>query len=924
MPFAHLHVHSDASRIDGLGPVDNLVLAAKDLGFKSLAITDHGSLANTISFMASCTAAGVKPILGMEGYVAVDNQTMHITLLADGNEGFSSLVKLNNIGQASKYNRPAFAIDDLVAHNRGLSVLTGCIASPFHNLPYNEALKLGKYLMPHFEGRLFAEAMIVGVNQAWIRANRLSHDLQIPPIVTNDVHYTYPSLKQVHTVLTHLKAGFGYESSQLYLATEDELRTRALGDSDEAVRLFDRGLRNAGILANKLASPVFSSRPTLPSMVGGQAKLRQLCIDAALARPTPGERQAWTERLDYELGVIEAMGFVDYFVILIDIVAHARRSGVRIGPGRGSAAGSLVLYATGVTDTNPLEYGLSFERFLNPQRTGMPDVDVDFDSRGRQSVIDYAASKWGASSVATYSRYSHKVLVHDLSKYFKIERDVEAELAESGASSKKFSLVAEENPLFANSYAAMLGQIRHIGQHAGGVIITDLEVPLERTSDRSQLVAAWTEGEDKQLSSVGIVKYDLLGLSALSVLKDLETRFGKHAEPLEPDDPVFELFKSGDLDGIFQFSGSQGIADYTKRVSPRTFDDLVAINALYRPGALDAGTAELFPARQQRLLHPLIDPLLEETFGIIVYQEQVMSVYAAVTGGDLATADLARRVIVKSHVGDPEWELEMAQLAKGFFKEGKQRGLDDAILTQLWNELGTHARYSFNKSHAVAYARIAAELAWWKFHHPVDFYAATINSDPSESDRFVYSAATRGIAVVPPHVNHSSLQWEAGGGKLYMPLTAVKFMGETGASTVVDGRPYVSVADFTARIPRRVVRANVRRALEALGSFDGLPDAPPRPAVVDEVAFLGFRLPTKRIIDEIELVRKGGWAAGLVVDVERRESNYGVYYVYKLSPNGAFWVREEEPKYAKGDIVAARVDAKTGRAKITKQLRLGR
>lgn len=930
--FAHLHVHTDASKIDGLGPVASMLAAAKERGFKSLAMTDHGSLANTVSFIAAAEANGIKPIIGVEGYLAIDGEINHITLLGDGNRGLNSLIALNNLGHASSNTRPAFTVDQLKQNADGITLLTGCIASPFQRMPLNDAIFLAKTLKSAFDDRIFAEIMFVIEGDSWERSVKLSEALKLPLVATNDVHFAYPELAPIHTILTNMKAGFEYNSKHLYLALEDELMNRASKIGPAAVDAARRGIKNAGRLAGLLTPPTLSSAPTLPHIKDAAAELKRRIIKGTECKArTPAEYDAFRVRALYEYDIIVKMGYETYFLILEDIVSYSKRNGIRVGPGRGSGAGSLVLYLLGITDINPLEYDLSFERFLNPEREGMPDVDVDFCSVRRGETIDYTVQRWGATPVATYSRYSHKMLVHDLAKQLRLPRDLEQKAADEGPESEAFKDLCSREPRFRQAYDAIDGQIRHVGQHAGGVIITNAPIPIERAADNETLVAAWTEGEDRQLTRVGVVKYDLLGLSALTVLDNLEKTFSCHADDPKADDPVFDIFREGRLTGIFQFSGSHGIVEYTKKVAPSTFGDLVAINALYRPGALDVGTAQHYPEwkTNPRLIHPLIDPILAETYGVIVYQEQVMRIFATITSGSLGDADLARRVIVKSKRGDPAWEKKMKSLLATFMRKGKANGIPITTLEQLWEEMSAHARYSFNKAHAVSYARIAWELAWWKHHHPAHFYAECMNADPGDAAQYLLAAAMQGIDIIPPHVNISDSKWRVKGDKIYIPLSSIKFLGEAGAKTISKNAPYDSFEDFMARIPKKLVRSNVRTAMLKLEAFSGITgdvnvllatnklDSLSRSELEREA--LGFLIPTKSIMDKIELARKGGFVAGIITAIKKKTSSYGDYHVYSLQPSGAFWIRGPK-QYDVAEVVAAKVSKNTGKAKETWRL----
>lgn len=894
--FAHLHVHTDASRIDGLGTVERLVNAAKLAGFQHLAITDHGSLANSIAFTSTCNSFGIKPLLGMEGYVVVDGKVCHITLLADGNEGFSSLVALNNIGQKSEYSRPAFQISDLLNHSNGLVCLTGCVSSPFHQLEYVDAKRLAIRLKSVFGARMFAEAMFVSDIPSYDRVERLSKDVGLPIVTTNDVHFSYKDDAPVHTVLTNLKAAFAYNSKHLFLATTEQIEER-IGDKD-GLQIARAGFQNALRIANKLRSVTFDGKPSLPHF---DEAVNQLYWKANANCPANLE---YYDRLNHEHTIINSMGFESYFLILEDLVSYAKTNGVRVGAGRGSGVGSLILYLLGVTEIDPIRYNLSFERFLNPLRKEMPDVDLDFDSEGRQLVIDYAKKKYGAYPVATYSRYSHKTLVHDLAKYFKLPRDVEQEAADEGPDSDSFKLLAKRHPSFEQAYLAMDGQIRHIGQHAGGVIITNVEVPLERAADGSHVVA-WTEGGNKELSKAGIVKFDILGLTSLSILKELETKLGIQAEEPIDDDPVFSLFKDGKLAGIFQFSGSDGIVRFTQSVAPNRFADLVAINALYRPGALDADTAKYYPKwkLKPRRIHPLYDDILDETFGIIVYQEQFISLYARATGVDFGGADIVRRTISKRSGHDtPEWSIELAGLHQRFVDGSIERGVPEKDAEKIWSEIVAHTRYSFNKSHATAYAKIAWQMAWFKYHHPVHFFTALLNHDAGNAQRYLFDALEYGISVFPPHVNYSSQRYEIRGSGIVMPLSSIKFLGSNGAKMIAENAPYSTLKEFMSKVPKAEVKSRGRLGLFRLGGFDGVDGSladlqvKSEPKTMTELEVqtehLGFIIPPPRVLSIVAEAKRDGLIAGIITDFVEKESRFGPYTVYYLVPQGAIWSRD--------------------------------
>jgi DNA polymerase-3 subunit alpha len=924
--MVHSHCHSDASRIDGLGPVGRLVGAAADKGMDRMALTDHGTLSNAIAFTAAAKARGVKPVMGMEAYVAMDGETFHLTLLADGNVGMNTLIELNNAGARGEYHKPAFPIDLFRRHNAGLTVLTGCPASPMQATEWGDARKVGLELKGIFGDRLFAEFMFVSHGSPWERSAKLARDLKLHPILTNDVHFAMREDAQVHEVLVRLKAAFSYESSQLYLTDAHDIMTRVRDTAPGFIEIAQKGIRNAYRLLGKLEAPSWSGVPRLPHVDNAETAVLKKAgdkLEAYLLANPHLDAAHYRERFVFEYNVVLEMGFCTYFYILEDLVSYARSVNVRVGPGRGSGAGSLLLFALGITEVDPIIHGLQFERFLNPKRKEMPDVDVDFDSVGRELVIRYASERWKGMPVATYARYSEKVLIADLARYYRVPRALSQEASDGGPASDAFDRIAKLNPIFRPAFDAMLGQIRHIGQHAGGIIITDVPVPLERTSHEG-LVAAWTEGlESRELTSAGVVKYDLLGISALEVLKRLEQKHGRRAEAPVDDAPEFKLFQDGDTVGIFQFSGSDGIVDFTKRVHPTRFADLVAINALYRPGALDSGAANHYPEwrLKPRKLHPLIDDILAETYGVICYQEQFMAIYAKMTKGDLGDADLARKVIVKSKPGDLVWETKMAELRAKFFRGAVDQGVSKDVVNTIWSEIITHARYSFNKSHAVAYTMLSWEMMWWKAHYPADFYAATLTTDPEKAQRYLFDVVGRGIEVVPPHVNHSSRDYESDGTRVYLPLSAIKGLGETGVDAILSARPFESLEDFMGRVPKRAVNARARQGLNQLNAFKDVPGnpaslllKPPEPMTVAEqqIAYLGFMLPTPRIMKAIRKAEKQGMMAGIIESREERESKWGKYMVYRLLPQGTCWSRNI-PDRMPGDIVKIKLKRDSGK-----------
>lgn len=926
--FTHLHLHTDASERDGLGTVPALIERAKTLGFRHIAMTDHGTLANAVTFSVEAKAAGIKPILGLEGYVAFDGSLGHITLIADGPKGWNSLLKLNNLAAESSFRQPAFSIDDLIANQDGLLCLSGCIASPLQRLPYTEAVRLAYKLKSAFGPRFFAEMMFVGDSLGWKRPLKLAQDVGLKTVITNDVHFPLQTQAPLHGILTQIKSGYDYESAELYMKTRSELETAALhfGLNKGLVQeSLDRTF-NIGELVGEID---LKSEPRLPKL----PKHKPL-RDEIQAHPLWAKKE-YQERAKHELDVIESMGYEDYFIILKDLVDSAKDLGIKVGPGRGSGAGSLVLYMLGITQVDSLKYGLRFERFLNPERRGLPDVDVDFDSENRQLLLDKANEKYGAIPIATYSRYSHKSLTRDLGKWAGVDPDLVSKAAELGPNSSEFSDLLATNPLLEPAYESFLNQIRHKGKHAGGVIITSTPVPIERAG--KTLVAAWPEGTKNELSYAGIVKFDLLGLSALSAIQKLEKRTGFVA-PEPPADgvssSVFDLFKSGDVSGIFQFSGSDGIRQMAIDLQPESFEDLVAISALFRPGAIDSGSAFKYAdwKKKPRKVPAIFADILKPTYGAIVYQEQMMDIYAKAVGGSLAEADNARRIITKSKPDDKRWVVKFNQLHDSFVDGCVSQGLSRAESEKFWKELETHSRYSFNRSHSVAYTIISWQMAWFKHNFPKEFFAVMMGVDPDNLQTYILDALDSGIEIVPPDINQSSTDWESANGNIYMPLQTVKFFGESSAESLVEirkmGGSFNTVQDFMNRVPKSLVRSQAREGLYMLGAFDYLDSAPnykdleltkepPRGMKKREIdlKYLGFIIPSVSTRKEMRDLESKGWICGVVDSVEPRSSKYGPYRVFRLAPKGVFWSRDKSAfGIEKGSLVAVSVNSTNGRA----------
>lgn len=941
MNFSHLHVHTDASKIDGLGAIDSqvvngqnvpgLVEVAKHKGFEHLAITDHGTLSNTVSFVVTCKRFGVKPIVGLEGYLQDANEIFHITLLADGQKGFSNLVKLNNQAMLSDTRRPSFTLDELKKYSENVICLSGCPASPLQALDWKAARRIGLFLKNAFKDRFFAELMFVQNDfPSWERSIQISKDLKIPLVVTNDVHFSEKEKAYSSTILKRIKAPYlEYDSSQLWLATGDELvnRINQWGLTPYLTHLAE-GMQNAYNIAERVESIVLDPTPSLPHIENADMELDRAVfyqlgekiarpgddVGWDLGRPFVGYPKEYDDRVDFELDTIKDMDFSSYFIILKDIIDYAKSKGIMIGPGRGSGAGSLILYLLGITDIDPLEYGLSFERFLNPQRKEMPDVDIDIPTSARQEILDYASEKWGAVPIATYGRYDEKSLIQEIVKVLGYSVSTKLAASAGGYDGDVTQNIIKEHPEFNTIYRDMFGQIRNASKHAGGVVIAkpDDDIPLERTKD-DKLIAGWTEGHNRELSEAGLVKFDFLGLKALDILSILKKKHGNPEKPVDHS-PIFDLFKTGNTTGIFQFD-TRIMHNLSLDIQPDTFADLTAQVALKLPGPLNAGTTEHYVEYKvkPRTLHPFIDDILEETYGIICYQEQFMQLYARVTDGDLSEADFARKIIVKAKPGDVEWEYKYEKLKNNFISGCIKHSIPYALAVDIWNEIDTHSRYSFNKAHATSYAMISWNMAYYKYHYPADFYAAllTVHGDnPDKVEEYIFAAVQDGVEIVPPNVNHSTLGYESDGGKIYMALTSVKFLAEVAAQEIIDNRPYVEYDDFVSKVQKRKVNKRIKKGLYALNAFNGLSQNDgkhPKDVLGIDVEdfedktpneiqqeYLGHIIPTKHLFELIRDCYEKGQKAGIIKDVEEKESKYGKFWRFNLLPRDSVWTRNDK------------------------------
>ena len=914
--YVPLHLHTNFSP-DGLGTIDNMMDYAASVGFKSMAITDHGTCGGHVAFWSAAKDRSIKTLFGNEMYIVHGGRRGHITVLARNTDGYNNLLKLNNLSYAKKDRGfPTITLDDISDYKDGIVVLSGCSASPlYHGTDADAMIFAGSLFDILGADNFYAEVMGVIAEDNFSRPQMIAKRLGLKMVLTNDTHFTRKQDANAHTIMCISRKGFDYTSGELYLKTREEMLGTKFLKAYAGSALLEELLDNTNSLSDEFEEIDLSGEPTLPS-ASSEVDIVSEAYSLSDNSWYTSERK---NRLDYEVDVIQKQGLVDYFTILYDIVEYCKSNGIKVGPGRGSGAGSYFLYLLGITDIDPIEHGLMFERFLNPDRSDMADFDLDVEAARRDEVIAYANQKWGAWPIANYSTYSHASLIRDIGRFFNVPLNEVAIAADSEDEDilNKFFDKCETTHSTAGvskkitpadarrAYDVMLGQIRHRGKHAGGVVIATRPVPIEDEK------VAWTEGvHARELSKAGLVKYDILGVTALSQIEEMERIAG--VTPGNPWDvgahEVFEsIFHTGRTEGVFQFGGSSGIVELTKKVAPKSLADLSAINALYRPGPLDSGMAWKYPEYKAtpRSVHPDIDEILSETYGVIIYQEQVMAIVAKITGGSLADADNARKIISKGKPGDKVWEKKMRELQR-HFKDKGYVNYPKSLVNSLWDEIVTFGRYGFNKSHSTAYSLVSYRMAWFKHFYPAAFYTALLNGDSENADRWLYAAAQDGIKVKHPDINNSGVKWTTDGFGIYAPLIALKYFGEKQATEFVEyRREHGKFTKFEEleKVPKRTINSRVRKQLYLGGALNGITGdiAKYIPAFEEtlsmsraqkEVEALGYRLPGDMFIDFFNKETKLGKIVGFVSEIEKRNKGRGDYFVIRLTPKNTFWTRD--------------------------------
>ncbi len=854
--FVHLHVHSEYSILDGACRIPGLAARAAELEMPAVALTDHGSLAGAVELVRETGKHGVKPLIGCEVYVADDRRVQkkgyaHLTLLAEDNTGYANLIKLSSAGYLEGYYyKPRVDWELLERHSAGLIALSGCLSGRVckaleENRGNDARADLDRLAQVFGRDSTYVEIQTAGIDvQARINPplTKLAEEAGLPLVATGDVHYLLHEDAKAHEALLCIQSGdslknpnhWRFDTDQFFFKSAQEMAGDFPGMDAALARTLEIAERcNVELELGKILLP----RYPVPDGRDAFDYLVELCEKGLLKRygkATP-ELQ---ERLRFELKTIREMGFADYFLIVWDFVAFAKRSAIQVGPGRGSAAGSLAAYCLEITDVDPIRYGLLFERFLNPGRKSLPDADIDFSVAGRDRVINYVAEKYGRNRVAqiiTFGTMMARAAVRDAGRVLEIPYgtvDKVAKLIPEGPKvylddclkpGQELKAAYDGDPLvreIVDLAKPLEGLVRQDSIHAAGVVIgaeplTNV-VPLQQKGPDQEIVTQFSGGDVEQ---VGLLKIDFLGLRNLDVIDKAVELIGDGLDiakiPLD-DKPAYEMLARGESTGVFQFESS-GMREALRQVKPTEFEDLVALGALYRPGPM--AYIPVYARRkngqeQVSYLDPRLEEITRATYGICIYQEQYLEIAKRIAGFTPAEADDLRKAIGK------KIHSLMASLKEKFLEGCANTGTTPAVANQLWKDMEQSQDYSFNKAHAACYALTSYRTAWLKAHHPREYMAALISSVMNTKDRvpfYVHACREMGIEVLPPDVNSSECDFAVVEGRIRFGLNAVKNVGDSAARKIVEvrgaGGPFTSLWDFTERVDLGVVN---KRALESL------------------------------------------------------------------------------------------------------------
>ena len=947
--FVHLHVHTQYSLLDGAIRVGDLVERAKEYRMPAMAITDHGNMFGALEFYTKAHAAGVKPIIGCEVYVAPDSRhdksgasssgdaSGHLVLLCKNRTGYRNLCRLVSTAyQDGFYYRPRIDWDLLNDNNEGLIALTACLGGEVPSLicrgRMDHARKRAEEMSRVFDNnRLYLELQENYLPEQEV-ANKglieIGKDLGLPLVATNDCHYLTRDDAFAHEVLLCIQTGKTMDDPNRMRFANEEFYVKTPDEMGELFKALPEAVSNSVEIAERcnLELDVSGKNYHFPSVALGEAQtpsqalelqshegLEQRIIEIRKIRPdfSAEDHAAYKARLEQELKIINQMGFPDYFLIVADFINWAKNHGIPVGPGRGSAAGSLVAYALRITDIDPKPYHLLFERFLNPERISMPDIDVDFCINGREEVINYVRDKYGKDNVAqiiTFGSMLARAVIRDVGRGMGMpygEVDMIAKLIPN-PTGKKVTLKdaqkqeprlrelidkdARVKKLFKVALS-LEGLTRHASTHAAGVVVT----PEPLTNYLPLYVDPKSQGQVTQfdmgyVEKIGLVKFDFLGLKTLTVI-DKTVKLIKVKNPEfdlglipQDDEESFQLLSRGETTGVFQLESS-GMKEYLIKLKPSCFEDLIAMVALYRPGPLGSGMVDSFIKRKHGVEEfgydfPQLEPILKDTYGVIVYQEQVMQIAQVLGNYSLGGADLLRRAMGKKK---PE---EMAKQKKIFLEGAKQNKLETKKAEAVFDQMEKFAEYGFNKSHSAAYAYIAYQTAYLKAHFPVEFMAALLTEDMENTEKVIKNIneiRNMGIAILPPDINESCRNFTVHEKDIRFGLGAVKGVGGAAVEAIVEARqdgPFNSLHDFCERVDLRRVNKRVVEALVKCGAFDSLQHKRAQfMAALEEAMEYGQKIQREKdsgqesLFGTDQIVTPNGHAYGQLPDLEEWPEN---------------------------------------------------
>ena len=880
--FVHLHVHSEYSLLDGANRIKDLPVRAKELGMKSIAITDHGVMYGVIDFYKACKKEGIKPIIGCEVYVAprsrfdkepnIDNKYNHLILLAKNNLGYKNLCKLVSAGfTEGYYYKPRIDLEILEKYHEGLIALSGCLAGALSTSildgNYEQAEKMAKWHKELFKDDYYIEIQAnrlkeqALVNQKLVE---LSRKLEIPFVITNDAHYLKKEDSYNHEVLLCVQTGKKMTDTDRMRFETDDFYIKSPEEIEEFFPNLKEGMENTLEIAEKCNVEFEFGHTILPNYDVPEEYnshfdyLKKLCNDGINKRYGENITEEIKKRMEYELSVIEKMGYVDYFLIVWDFIHYAKSNGISVGPGRGSGAGSIVAYAIEITDIDPIKYNLLFERFLNPERISMPDFDVDFCYERRQEVIDYVCRKYGedhVSQIITFGTMSARMVIRDVGRVLDVPYAEADKLAKMIPNELKITIskALEQNRELKELYETdekvenliniamgLEGLPRQASTHACGVVITKEPVvnyvPLYVRDGNISTQYIMTT-----LEELGLLKMDFLGLRTLTVISDakklvkenrgIDVEFDKDMN----DKNVYKLWCEGKTSGIFQFE-SAGMTNFMKELKPDGLEDIIAGVSLYRPGPMDQIPRyiknKLNPEHIE-YTHPSLEPILHVTYGCMVYQEQVMQIVRELAGYSLGRADLVRRAMGKK-------KLDVMAKEREYFIHGQtddngniiipgciRNGIDEESANKIFDEMAEFAKYAFNKSHAAAYAVVAYQTAYLKAYYKEEFMAATLNSFLGNLDKipeYIDECKKMNIEILKPDINKSFTKFTVDNGKIRFGLGSIKNVGIVAIENIVKERekngPYKDLIDFCERIQGETVNKKCIECLIKAGTFD--------------------------------------------------------------------------------------------------------